>query len=281
MGAAPQPVRGAAPRPPGVNQFLIDLLAGYVRRLTEQLSEMLYLPADKRVVRRLLALVPLYGEAIDIPVTQVDLASLANTSRATANQVLGRWRPSGAVGLRRGAVTVVDTERLAIAAVRRAVERRPMPSRRDLIKMTTEEVDAFLVDGKTMNVATHNHDGTIHLVAMWYGFVDGDPAFWTYGRSQKILNLERDPRITALVETGDRYEELRGRRVVGRGEVLRDRDEVMAVGASVYERYFGPLTEEAVPALEITGAKRLAVRIKVDRIVSWDHAKLGGGYCTG
>jgi PPOX class probable F420-dependent enzyme len=153
-----------------------------------------------------------------------------------------------------------------------------MPSRRELIQMAPEEVDAFLDEGRVMNVATRNRDDTIHLVAMWYCVIDGVPAFWTYGRSQKIRNVERDPRMTCLVETGERYEELKGVELVGRGEVVHDRDEIMAVGAAIYERYFGPLTEEAQPFLERTGAKRLVVRIHVDRVVSWDHTKLGGTY---
>ena len=77
-----------------------------------------------------------------------------------------------------------------------------MPSRRDLIKMTPDEVDAFLHETHTMNVATIGRDGTPHLVAMWYGFLGDAPAFWTFGKSQKIKNLERDPRITCLVEDG-------------------------------------------------------------------------------
>ena len=91
-----------------------------------------------------------------------------------------------------------------------------MPSRRDLIRMTDEEVEQFLDGRHTMNVATIGPDGRIHLVAMWYGFLEGAPAFWTYGKSQKILNLRRDPRITALVEDGEQYEELRGVELVVR-----------------------------------------------------------------
>ncbi|MGH9139221.1 MAG: pyridoxamine 5'-phosphate oxidase family protein [Acidimicrobiales bacterium] len=153
-----------------------------------------------------------------------------------------------------------------------------MPSRREQIQMTPDEVQAFLDESRTMNVATYNRDGTIHLVAMWFGMLDGDPVFWTYGRSQKIRNLERDPRITALVEEGDAYEQLRGVELVGRGEVITERDAVMEAGAKVYERYFGPVTDETRPILETVGAKRHAVRIHVDKLVSWDHRKLGGVY---
>lgn len=148
-------------------------------------------------------------------------------------------------------------------------------SRRDLIRMTSDEVDAFLAGRHTMNLATLGPDGTIHLVAMWYGFFDGKPAVWTYGKSQKVLNLRRDPRITALVETGESYDELRGVELVGTASILEDRESVMAVGRSVSERYAGATPDEA---LEKIGAKRVAIVIDVDKVVSWDHAKLAGAY---
>jgi len=151
-------------------------------------------------------------------------------------------------------------------------------SRRDQIRMTPEEIEAYLAGRHTMNVASFNHDGTIHLVAMWYAVLDGDPVFWTYGRSQKIKNLERDPRITVLVESGDEYAELRGVELVGQATVLRDKADIMAIGEAVYERYFGPVTDETRPFVELTGAKRLGVRIDVERAVSWDHRKLDGAY---
>ncbi|HKH23887.1 MAG TPA: pyridoxamine 5'-phosphate oxidase family protein [Acidimicrobiales bacterium] len=150
--------------------------------------------------------------------------------------------------------------------------------RRDLIQMSHDEVVEFLDGRHTMNVATLNHDGTIHMVAMWYGFIDKSPAFWTFGKSQKIRNLERNPQITALVEAGDTYEELRGVELVGRAELVPDHDGKMAIGRSVFERYIGEWSDEMVPFLERTGSKRTGVIIHVDRIVSWDHRKLEGGY---
>jgi PPOX class probable F420-dependent enzyme len=144
--------------------------------------------------------------------------------------------------------------------------------------MTDEEVDQFLDGRHTMNVATIGPAGRIHLVAMWYGFLDGAPAFWTYGKSQKILNLRRDPRITALVEDGEQYEELRGVELVGSGTIVEERDRIMELGRSVFERYTGPYTDEMAPVLEATGAKRLVVKIEVESVVSWDHRKLGGRY---
>ena len=152
-------------------------------------------------------------------------------------------------------------------------------SRRDQIRMSDDEVQAFLAERHTMDVATIGADGRPHLVAMWYGFFpDGQLGFWTYGRSQKIVNLRRDPRLTCLVETGTAYEELRGVELVADGTVVDDREEVLAIGASVFDRYTGPYTPEARPVLEQVGAKRAAVRITVRDVVSWDHRKLGGTY---
>jgi PPOX class probable F420-dependent enzyme len=152
-------------------------------------------------------------------------------------------------------------------------------SRRDQIKMTPEEIDEFLRGRHTMNVATINKDGTPHLVAMWYGFFDdGALGYWTYGKSQKIVNLQRDPRTTCLVETGAEYAELRGVEIVGTGTVVTDRDTIMQIGKSVFERYTGPWSDAAAPAVEQMGAKRLAVRLEVEKMVTWDHTKLGGVY---
>lgn len=151
-------------------------------------------------------------------------------------------------------------------------------SRRDQIKMSDAEVEAYLSGRHTMNVASFNHDGTIHLVAMWYAVLDGNPVFWTFGKSQKIRNLERDPRITLLVETGEEYAELMGVEMVGHAEVITERDAIMAIGEAVYVRYFGEINDEIRPFVHATGEKRFGVRITVDRTVSWDHRKLGGAY---
>ncbi|MEA3077572.1 MAG: hypothetical protein QOF60_2480 [Actinomycetota bacterium] len=144
--------------------------------------------------------------------------------------------------------------------------------------MTGEEQAEYLRGRHVLNVATIGPDGRVHLVAMWYGFLDDDIAFWTYGRSQKIANLRRDPAMTGLVETGDDYAELKGVELVGRGEVIDDRDTIQAVGESVWERYTGPVDDAARQAVQAVGAKRVAVRFVVDKAVSWDHGKLAGGY---
>jgi PPOX class probable F420-dependent enzyme len=154
-----------------------------------------------------------------------------------------------------------------------------MPKRRDLIRLTDAELQEFLDGRRVMNVATFNHDETIHLVAMWYGFYDGKLAFETFTKSQKIRNLERDPRITILIESGDQYEELQGVEIVGRATVTDDPAVVMPVARSVASRYFPFNNEEELDLVAATLAnKRSAVIIEPDRTVSWDHTKLGGTY---
>ena len=121
----------------------------------------------------------------------------------------------------------------------------------------------------------HLPDGSIHAVAMWYGFLDGCVTVETKAKSQKVQNLRRDPRLTLLFEDGDYYEELRGVELVGRAEIVDDPDGLWQLGISVYERYNGPYTDELKPILEIMLHKRVAVKLNVERTVSWDHRKLG------
>ncbi|HJQ27516.1 MAG TPA: TIGR03618 family F420-dependent PPOX class oxidoreductase [Blastocatellia bacterium] len=149
-------------------------------------------------------------------------------------------------------------------------------NKRKQIEMTDVEVAAFLNERHTMSVATNGRDGFPHLMAMWYGFLDGKPAFWTYGRSQKVRNLERDDRVTVMIEDGESYATLRGVMLAGRATIYHDTETVMKVGASVYERYNGPLTAETRPLVAHMGRKRVAVCIEVERVVSWDHRKLDG-----
>ena len=153
-----------------------------------------------------------------------------------------------------------------------------MPSRRDQIRMTDAEIDEFLAGRHTMNIATHSPDGTIHRVAMWYGFLEGCPVFETYERSQKVRNLERDPSITALVEDGDDYDQLRGVEIVGRAEIVRDDERLVAAAMSVVDRYY-PIDDPADLEAAARGLmrKRVGVKIVADKVVSWDHRKLAAG----
>lgn len=145
--------------------------------------------------------------------------------------------------------------------------------------MTNEEAQAFLEAGRDLQVASINADGTPHLVTMWYAVRAGEIAFWTYGKSQKIVNLRRDPRLTVLVATGDKYEELKGVSISGHAELVEDRDEVVSYGEAVYERYWGPLDNDTVrEGVRAMGAKRVVVVVKPEKVMSWDHSKLGGTY---
>ena len=154
-----------------------------------------------------------------------------------------------------------------------------MPKRRNQIEMTDEEQDAFLREGHTLQVASIGPHGYPHLVAMWYGFHDGKPAFETFAKSQKVLNLKRDNRISVLVEDGGQYDELRGVEIVGTARVIDDPDVIMAIARNVVERYVerqDPADLDAVAAGMAN--KRSAIVIEPDRVVSWDHGKLASTY---
>lgn len=146
-------------------------------------------------------------------------------------------------------------------------------SRRDLIRMTTDEIDAYLAEPHLCTIGTINPGGAIHMVAMNYGFLDGAPAFWTYIKAQKTKNLERDPTISMLVDSGKRYSELQGVSIQGRGELVRDTESVLALADSMAERY-GMIAGDA----KASAPKRAVVRVVADKIISWDHSKLGGKY---
>ena len=153
-------------------------------------------------------------------------------------------------------------------------------NRRDQIRMTDDERAEFLGGRRTLQVATHASNGTIHLVAMWYGFVGDEIAFETFARSQKVANLRRNPNITVLVEDGERYETLRGAQMVGRAELIEEGDpRVVDIAESVVKRYIETSSaEEARAVAESMANKRAAVIVHVDRTVTWDHRKLGRTY---
>lgn len=149
-------------------------------------------------------------------------------------------------------------------------------NQRRAIVMSPGEVEAFLAERHTTTMCTINVDGSIHAVAMWYGFADGRLAVQTKAKAQKVRNVRRDPRMTWLVEAGERYGELRGVELVGRGEVVEDPDRLWQVGVSVYDRYVERYSDAARPAVTAMLNKRVAIVLDVERTVSWDHRKLIG-----
>lgn len=148
-------------------------------------------------------------------------------------------------------------------------------NQRSQVAMTDEEVQAFLASQRTATLATFGPNGHPHLVAMWFGLVDGVIWFETKAKAQKAQNLLRDPRATVLVEDGLTYDALRGVSLEGRATVIDDPEALWAVGVSVWERYNGPYSEEVKPLVEFMLHKRVAVRFDVERVRSWDHRKLG------
>ena len=146
---------------------------------------------------------------------------------------------------------------------------------RSKIVMTDDEVTAFIERSRTCTMATNGPTGHPHLVAMWYAVVDGQIWFETKAKSQKVANLKRDDRITVSIEAGLTYDTLRGVALEGRATVVDDADALWKVGVSVWERYTGPYTDEMKPFVEVMLNKRVAVRVDVERIRSWDHTKLG------
>jgi PPOX class probable F420-dependent enzyme len=148
-------------------------------------------------------------------------------------------------------------------------------NQRAQIVMSDTEIAEFIEQHRTCTMATVGPDGTPHLVAMWYAVIDGQIWFETKSRAQKTVNLRRNPRITVMIEDGLTYEQLRGVSIEGNGVVIDDADALWKVGVNVFERYTGPYTEEMKPFVETMLNKRVAVRVDVERIRSWDHRKLG------
>jgi PPOX class probable F420-dependent enzyme len=152
-------------------------------------------------------------------------------------------------------------------------------SRRDQIRMTDDEVSAFLDEQRTVICATNGRDGWPHLMPLWYVMRDGRLWSWTYAKSQKTRNLERDARATCQVETGEQYDQLRG--VMFRCDVTlhRDTEDVAALGLEIFERYTGGALSDDVRAMVHKQApKRVALEFVERSRVTWDHRKLVGVY---
>jgi PPOX class probable F420-dependent enzyme len=146
--------------------------------------------------------------------------------------------------------------------------------------MSDEELREFLDEQMIMSIATNGPSGRPHLVALWY-VPDGTTlSGWTYAKSQKTKNLERDPRATLQVEDGVQYHELRGAMLECDVELERDPERVADFGMALFHRYAGgaelpPETRDMVLA---QAPKRVGMRFVPTRVVTWDHSKLGGTY---
>jgi PPOX class probable F420-dependent enzyme len=152
-----------------------------------------------------------------------------------------------------------------------------MPSRRDQIKMTDEEVRAFLAEQMVMQCATIGPNGRPHLMALWYAPDGIELRSWTYAKSQKAKNLARDPRATIGVEDGVQYHELRGVMLECDVQIEHEHERVAEYGYALVDRYAGG-AEAAKEAFREQARKRVGLHFVPTRVVSWDHSKLGGGY---
>jgi nitroimidazol reductase NimA-like FMN-containing flavoprotein (pyridoxamine 5'-phosphate oxidase superfamily) len=130
-----------------------------------------------------------------------------------------------------------------------------------------------------VQVASIGKNGAPHLTTLFYVILDGRIAFWTYARSQKVRNLVRDPRVSALVEDGSDYFELRGVSITGTAELVRDPEQILQIGTAVAVRMVGAksiddLGELGRDLVAKQAAKRIAVVVHPDHVASWDHRKL-------
>ena len=151
--------------------------------------------------------------------------------------------------------------------------------RRNEIALTPEERQAYLRDSHTIILSTLDRQGYPHSVAMWYVVdPDGTVLMTTFAKSQKALNLRRDPRCSLLVESGRKYEDLKGVLVRGRATLEPDTERVLDLLERVHEKYNRGPAEGLRDAMRHQAVKRVLIRVRHERVSSWDHRKLGGGY---
>jgi PPOX class probable F420-dependent enzyme len=151
-----------------------------------------------------------------------------------------------------------------------------MSAGRAAVRMSDEEIHEFLTSSSKVQVATIGPDGSPHLTTLFYFVRDGKVAFWTYASSQKIKNLQRDPRITLLIEDGDDYFELRGVTIHGTAELVTDEDGIRAIGTAVANVMAGgvDLGDFGRQEVERQVKKRYAVVVTPTKVASWDHHKM-------
>jgi PPOX class probable F420-dependent enzyme len=152
-------------------------------------------------------------------------------------------------------------------------------SRRDQIRMSDDEVGAFLEEQRTVICATNGRDGWPHLMPLWYVVRDGRLWSWTYAKSQKTRNLERDPRATVQVEAGTAYDQLRGVMFQCEAAIHRASEDVAALGIEIFARYTGAdLGDDVREMVHKQAPKRVGLEFVERSRVTWDHRKLAGVY---
>jgi PPOX class probable F420-dependent enzyme len=156
-----------------------------------------------------------------------------------------------------------------------------MPSRRGQIELSEDERRELIDGERIVVVSTLGPRGWPHVMPLWYVPREGEIWIWTYAKSQKVKNLERDPRATLLIETGTEYTELRGVQIEAEAELIRDTGPVVEFAKELTIRYgegIESVEGDAAAALEAQAPKRVAIHFHPRRVASWDHGKLGGTY---
>ena len=154
-------------------------------------------------------------------------------------------------------------------------------SRRDQIKLGQDELLELLETERVAIVSSIGPKGWPHSMPLWFVPRAGEIWIWTYAKSQKVRNLERDPRATVLVETGHEYSELRGAMIEAEAEIHRDTETVLGFAEELTVRYAEGISSvdgDAKTALEAQTPKRVAIHFRPVRTATWDHRKLGGTY---
>jgi PPOX class probable F420-dependent enzyme len=156
-----------------------------------------------------------------------------------------------------------------------------VPSRRDQIKLTDAEQHELIQSERVVVVSSLGPRGWPHVMPLWYVPRDDEIWIWTYAKSQKVKNLERDPRATLLIETGVEYGELRGVQIEAEAEIIRDLDRIVDYATEMTIRYSEGIESvegDAAAGLRAQAPKRVAIHFHPKRLASWDHRKLGGRY---
>jgi general stress protein 26 len=152
-----------------------------------------------------------------------------------------------------------------------------MNRRRD-IAMTAEEQTAFLAGSKTLILSTIDGQGYPHSIAMWFSIIEALVHMTTFRKAQKVLNIRRNPKVSLLAESGTHYSELRGLMIRGRAELIEDAELCTEILTDIQSLYYGSADASVRDLLRAQAAKRVAIRVRPERIASWDHSKLGGVY---
>jgi PPOX class probable F420-dependent enzyme len=157
------------------------------------------------------------------------------------------------------------------------VKENPVAKQRDAIQMTEAEVLAFLEESRSLNVATLDKTGAPHLTTLWFARHEGNLIFETYGSSQKVVNLRRDPRVAALCEAGETYDQLRGVSIQGRAEIVASGPRLdQLMGVLIAHNFPDADAARLAEMVAQMTRKRVVVVIHPEKIFSWDHRKLTG-----